>query len=116
MVIPFLFISPIITIWIPDHDIFIYLSVIYAFVILLVLGVRHTGSKWTTWYLAIEKISDQDLRKWYVDTYEGGSEESLSDLTEPGVLKLARDAMMRNVTATKKRFRRTSKDPIVLSL
>lgn len=116
MVIPFLFISPIITIWVPDKDIFIYLAVIYTFVILLGIGVRHIGSLWTTWYLSIEKISDKDLRKWYVDTYESGNEDTVSALTEPGILKLARDAMIKDVRASRDRFGRTSKDPVVLSL
>ncbi|KAH7383582.1 glycosyltransferase family 4 protein [Cadophora sp. MPI-SDFR-AT-0126] len=116
MVIPFLFISPIITIWVPDKDIYIYLAVIYTFVILLGIGVRHIGSLWTTWYLSIEKISDKDLRKWYVNTYENGNEDAVSSLTEPGVLKLARDALINDVRASRKRFRRKSKDSVVLSL
>jgi hypothetical protein len=116
MVVPFLFISPIICIWIPGKDIFIYLAVIYTFLILLVLGVRYTGSRWTTWYLNIEKTSDPELRKWYIETYHGGDENSLAHYTEPGALKVARDAMIREVTATRKLFARSSKDPVVLSL
>ncbi|KAH9222558.1 glycosyltransferase family 4 protein [Leptodontidium sp. 2 PMI_412] len=116
MVIPFLFISPIITIWIPDKEIFIYLAVIYTFIILLGLGVRHIGSLWTTWYLTIEKIGDQELRKWYVDTYVDGNEDTISTLTEPGVLKLAREAMIKDVRGARRRFGGTSKDPKVLSL
>jgi hypothetical protein len=116
MVVPFLFISPIITIWIPGHDIFIYLSVIYTFLFLLVLGVRYTGSRWTTWYLTIEKIGDPALRDWYVKTYERGDERALAGLTEPAALKLAREAMMRDVKAARSRFGRKTTDPVVLSM
>ena len=38
MVIPFLFVSPVVAIFVPNHDIYIYLSVIYTFVTLLAIG------------------------------------------------------------------------------
>ena len=116
MVIPFLFISPIITIWIPGYDIFIYLSVIYTFLMLLVAGVRYTGSRWTTWYLEIEKISDSGLREWYVETHAEGNEEVLSGLTDPRVLRLARIELLRKVKEARGLFGISSKDPVVLSL
>ncbi len=116
MVIPFLFISPVITVWIPHHDIYIYLSVIYTFIFLLVLGVRYTGSHWTTWYLSIEKIGDPALRDWYVKTHERGDEQALAGLTEPAALKLAREAMMRDVKAARKRFGGKTDDPVVSSM
>lgn len=83
---------------------------------LLVLGVRYTGSRWTTWYLAIEKVNDQDLRKWYIQKYQDGDESGLSGMTEPGILKLARDAMIQDVTAFRKQWRKKSNDPVVFSL
>lgn len=116
MVIPCLFVSPIITIFVPGHDVYVYLSVVYIFLVLLALGVRHTGSLWTTWYLKIEKISDPELRKWYVDQYHSGSEDALSGMTEPGVLKLARYTLLRDVKASFARIGKASKDPVVLSL
>jgi hypothetical protein len=116
MVLPFLFISPIITMWIPNHDIIIYLAVIYTFIFLLILGVRYTGSRWTTWYLSIEKIGDPALREWYVKTHWYGDEKALAGLTEPAALKLAREAMMQEVTAARKRFGRKTVDPVVLSM
>ncbi|KAH8593367.1 glycosyltransferase family 4 protein [Bisporella sp. PMI_857] len=116
MVIPFLFISPIIAIWVHEHDIIIYLSVIYIFIILLVLGVRYTGSRWTTWYLNIEKISDQDLREWYIETQEDGNEQSLVALTDPAVLKLARTAVTKELQKASSWPRRSSTDPFVQKL
>ena len=116
MVVPFLFISPIIAVWIHGHDIIIYLTVIYIFIFLLVLGVRYTGARWTTWYLNIEKISDPALRVWYVKTHQHGNNQALAGLTEPAALKLAREAMMRDVKAARKRFGRKTTDPVVLSM
>ncbi|RDL42046.1 UDP-Glycosyltransferase phosphorylase [Venustampulla echinocandica] len=115
MVVPFLFISPIITIWI-DHDIYVYLSVLYVFLLLLVIGVRYTGSRWTTWYLNIEKLTDQRLREWYIETQEDGNEKALTGMTDPAVLKLARAAILREVTEARRRFRRKPHDPLVGSL
>ncbi|CAG8982809.1 hypothetical protein HYALB_00001090 [Hymenoscyphus albidus] len=116
MVVPCLFISPIICVWVEEKEIYIYLSVIYTFLILLVLGVRYTGSKWTTWYLDIEKLTDKRLREWYIETQEDGDEKSLAGMTDPAVLKLARAAMIREVTDTRTRFRQKSGDPLVSSL
>jgi len=116
-VIPFLFISPIITIWLPGRDIYVYLTVLYVFLFLLIIGVRYTGSRWTTWYLNIEKISDQDLRKWYVETQEDGNEESLNGMTDPGVLKLARTAIIREIDKARSRFWKIkATDPFVEKL
>lgn len=84
--------------------------------VLLVLGVRHTGTKWTTWYLGIEKVSDQELRKWYIQRYKDDDENAVRGMTEPGVLKLARDAMLREVTTLRKQFRLKYNDTVVLSL
>lgn len=64
----------------------------------------------------IPKVSDQDLRAWYVEAHEGGNEEALAGLTDPAALKLAREAMVREVKATRRRFGRKSKDPVVLSM
>lgn len=116
MVVPFLFISPVVTIWVENKDIYIYLSVLYIFLLLLVLGVRHTGSRWTTWYLNIERLTDQKLREWYIETHEDGNEKALAGMTDPAVLKIARAAMIQEVTATRRRFRRKSTDPLVLAL
>lgn len=116
MVIPFLFISPVLTIFVPNHDIYIYLSVIYTFVTLLAIGVRRTGLRWTTWYLKIKKLTDQDLRQWYIDTHGQGDEKFLNGLTDPAALKLAREAMLYEISKSRKWFGQKTKDPLVLKL
>jgi len=102
--------------WIPGHDIFIYISVLHGFILILLLGARYTGSRWTTWYLNIEKIDDQTLREWYIQTQHDGDEKSLAQLTVPAVLKLARAALLKEVEHENARFRKSSKDPLVQKL
>lgn len=67
MVIPTLIISPIITVWVPGHDIIIYPCILYLFVILLALGTRHVGTQWVTWYHNIKTLNDKDVKEWYVE-------------------------------------------------
>ncbi|KAF2662496.1 glycosyltransferase family 4 protein [Lophiostoma macrostomum CBS 122681] len=64
--IPTLVISPILTIWIPGHDIIVYPCVLYLFVIFLALGARHVGTQWVTWYHNIKTLNDSDVKDWYV--------------------------------------------------
>ena len=64
--IPTLVISPVITIWVPGHDIFIYPCILYLFVGFLLLGTRHVGTQWVTWYHNIKTLNDKDVKEWYV--------------------------------------------------
>jgi hypothetical protein len=65
-ILPTLVISPLLTIWIPGHDIIVYPCVLYLFVILLVLGTRHVGTQWVTWYHNIKTLNDADVKEWYI--------------------------------------------------
>lgn len=64
--IPTLVISPILTIWIPGYDIIVYPCVLFIFVIFLVLGTRHVGTQWVTWYHNIKTLNDSDVKDWYI--------------------------------------------------
>ncbi|KAF2273409.1 uncharacterized protein EI97DRAFT_383718 [Westerdykella ornata] len=66
VILPTLIISPLLTIWVPGHDIIIYPCVLYLFVIFLILGMRHVGMKWVTWYHNIKTLNDADVKEWYV--------------------------------------------------
>ncbi|KAF2205298.1 hypothetical protein GQ43DRAFT_35562 [Delitschia confertaspora ATCC 74209] len=68
--VPTLIISPVITLFIEGHDVIVYLAVLYLFVILLLLGVRHVGSQWVTWYHNIKTLNDKDVKDWYVRTHK----------------------------------------------
>ncbi|KAM3074372.1 hypothetical protein ACMFMG_002820 [Clarireedia jacksonii] len=117
MIVPFLFIAPITTIFVPGYDIYIYLSVLYVFIILLALGARHTASKWTTWHQNINSISDKALKEWYIKTYKDGDESAFSGMTDPAALRIARTAMIESIRAARGGLiRRKCQDPVVKSL
>jgi hypothetical protein len=72
--------------------------------------------RWTTWYLKIKKVTDQDLRQWFIETHGEGNKKFLDGLTDPAALKLAREAMIHEISETKKWFGQKTKDPLVLTL
>ena len=65
-IIPTLLISPIITLWVSCYDIIIYPTVLFIFVILLILGTRHVATQWVTWYHNIKPLNDADVKDWYI--------------------------------------------------
>jgi hypothetical protein len=64
--LPTLVISPLLTIWIPGYDIIVYPCVLFVFVFLLLLGTRHVGTQWVTWYHNIKTLNDSDVKDWYI--------------------------------------------------
>jgi hypothetical protein len=118
MCIPVLFISPITTIFLPLHDINIYLPVLYIFIFLLILGVRRVGSRWTTWYLKIFPLDDSTLKEWYVDKFSSSAKDELEKMSEPAILKLGREALFHDVALENRRFflSRQTKDRLVVQL
>ncbi|KAF2751551.1 glycosyltransferase family 4 protein [Sporormia fimetaria CBS 119925] len=65
-ILPTLMISPLITIFVPGHDIVVYPCILYVFVVLLFLGARHVGMRWVTWFHNIKTLNDADVKEWYV--------------------------------------------------
>ncbi|ATZ45868.1 hypothetical protein BCIN_01g05710 [Botrytis cinerea B05.10] len=116
MILPVLFVSPITTIFVPGYDIYIYLSVLYVFIFLLALGTRHTASKWTTWHQNIEKISDKELKEWYIKTHKDGDDRAFDGMTDPAALKISRTAMIEEIRKVRSGFRHNCQDPTVKSL
>lgn len=116
--IPVLFLSPLITMFVPYHDITIYLCVLYVFVTLLLLGVRTTGSRWTTWYQKIELVTDTELREWYLNKRVATSRDSLEKMSDPALLRLARQAINHDIAVERRlrMFVNKSKDPLVAKL
>jgi hypothetical protein len=113
-----LFISPLLTIFIPYNDAAIYLTVLYVFILLLLLGVRRTGSRWTTWYQKIALIDDAALRSWFVERLSLSEKEDIQKLTDPKVLILARQSLQREVMAEQRKtiFAKASSDPLISKL
>lgn len=66
--VPILAISPIVTTWVPGYDVIIYLATLHVFVFGLLLGSRHIGSKWVTWYNSIKILDDKDVKAWYTSS------------------------------------------------
>ena len=63
--IPILFISPLVTLWVP-HDIAIYICVLTLFLTALLLSARKIMSQWSTWYLSIPCVTDTEVVNWYI--------------------------------------------------
>jgi hypothetical protein len=85
---------------------------------LLVFGVRHTGSQWTTWYQKIILLDDLTLKDWYLDKASSSTKDDLLEISEPAILKLARQAMFHDVLLEKRKyfFTHRTKDPLVAQL
>ncbi|CAL3973371.1 unnamed protein product [Diplocarpon coronariae] len=115
--IPILFVSPIITIFVPNHDVAIYLTVLYIFASMLFIGVLRAGSQWTTWYQKITFVDDAALRRWYVDN-KTPSTPGIEKMSDPAVLEFARQALLHDVLAEKKKsiFAKKAADPLVVKL
>ncbi|KAF2017560.1 glycosyltransferase family 4 protein [Aaosphaeria arxii CBS 175.79] len=142
LLIPTLVISPLITTWIPDYDIIVYPCVLYLFVTFLILGTRHVGMRWVTWYHNIKTLNDKDIKDWYIQAHgktdgHGSkrnsqaarisvslSEMSSADselfygLSEPAILALCRKVLHEAVMKEKNRnfWQKSTKDAFVKEL
>lgn len=89
MVIPTLTISPLLTIFIWDHDraydIYIYPCILYVFVTLLILGTRRVATQWVTWYHDIKTLNDSDIKDWYIQRHNQRDSASSAG-TNKGIL------------------------------
>jgi hypothetical protein len=65
-ILPTLLIAPLITVWKEGYDIIVYPTVLYIFVVLLLLGTRRVATQWVTWYHNIKTLNDKDVKEWYV--------------------------------------------------
>lgn len=113
--VPVLFVSPLVTIFVHGYDTQVYLSVLYCFVALVLVGTRHIASLWATWFLKIETIDDKALKEWYL---ERTGNVALEKLSEPAILIRARQDLLHKVTkAVPGLFKfRTTNDAMVLKL
>lgn len=112
--IPILFVSPMVLMFIDGHDVAVYLTVLHVFVGMLFVGVRRTGSKWTTWYQKVSLVDDSTLRNWYIETKACGM-NSVEKMSDPAVLRFAREALLADVVAERKKhmFSHQTNDPLV---
>ncbi|KAL6708799.1 hypothetical protein ACN47E_002206 [Coniothyrium glycines] len=76
MVVPTLIISPVLTIFVPGYDIYIYPTILYIFVILLFLGTRRVATQWVTWSHNIKTLNDSDIKDWFIQRYNDRKRET----------------------------------------
>lgn len=113
-----LLISPLITNFFGGHDSAIYLTVLYAFVSLLLLGARHAGSRWTSWYQKIVVIDDKTLKEWYIQREVAKSNSTVEEKTESALLKASRQSLHKEILKAKSGVfhSNASNDPVVSEL
>ncbi|KAK4173728.1 family 4 putative glycosyltransferase [Triangularia setosa] len=68
--LPLLFISPIMSTYLNGHDLKIYLSVGYGFLILLFIQYRSLCHEWINWLDNVPKFTEKDILTWYTTRLE----------------------------------------------
>lgn len=63
--IPVFFLSPLLSTFLPGHDLQIYLPVSYGFLFLILVQYRGLCHEWSTWMDKIPRISEKDILGWY---------------------------------------------------
>jgi hypothetical protein len=63
--VPILFISPILTIFVPHWDLPIYLSVVYVFTFAILTAFRRLCHEWTNWHVRIPRVTEKDMFQWF---------------------------------------------------
>ncbi|KAK5058785.1 hypothetical protein LTR84_011049 [Exophiala bonariae] len=115
--LPILILSPIITTW-SGHDIFVYSMVLFILNVALAMSLARTAAGWATWFLNVKRISDAEVRKWYIMTKAKGNTKRLNMLSDPAALKISREALLEDVHAelSKSPFSKRSPDKLVAQL
>lgn len=113
--IPFLFVSPVVTMW-SGHDSAIYISVMYIFIGFLVFGLRSISSKWILWYQDLRKTDDAEIKNWFTSIKAGGSEKAFAGLSDPAILKKAREALLADVKSLGGYFAKAKDDQLAFEL
>ncbi|KAJ5116370.1 hypothetical protein N7456_000718 [Penicillium angulare] len=101
--IPISFLSPIISTF-TGNDLAVYLVVLYALTGVLLLCLRSATSKWMTWYQAIRYTDDSEIREWYIYTHGSNNNRDFDEMSDPAVLKLAREALLDDVKRERSRW------------
>jgi hypothetical protein len=72
--VPILFVSPVLTTFVPDWDLPIYLIVIYTFTFGILTAFRRLCHEWTSWHLRIPSITEKDMIQWFQDRFPNQSD------------------------------------------
>lgn len=106
--LPFLFISPILSLLVPHHDLPIYLSVLYAFLLLLLIQYRNLCHEWNNWTNRVPIIKSDEVIAWYQTIVAEGECES-AELKGDALSKAATTAFQDAVEA----YNGKEHDPLV---
>ncbi|KAM7186564.1 glycosyl transferase [Naviculisporaceae sp. PSN 640] len=63
--VPILFISPIVTMFVPVDDIIVYVPVLTVFLLAILYCGRNTIGQWSSWHIGIPSITDNQVVDWY---------------------------------------------------
>ncbi|KAM7217682.1 hypothetical protein V8F06_006937 [Rhypophila decipiens] len=82
--VPVLFISPVVTMFVPGvDDIVVYVPVLTAFLFLTLYCGRNTIGQWSSWHIGIPAVSDNEVVEWFKATnakqFEDGRYEGMTD-------------------------------------
>ncbi|KAI9794230.1 MAG: hypothetical protein M1816_006156 [Peltula sp. TS41687] len=115
---PILLLAPIVTAFVQGHDIVVYLSVLYAFVTMLLFGARRIISQWCTWFLKVPTATDADVLKWYITNKAGGDSGCFAGMTDPAALRLARETLFKEMLKEHSRpfWRKSNADDLIRKL
>jgi hypothetical protein len=90
--IPFLFISPILTTFIPGYDVGIYLAILYTFLILLLVQYRNLTKQWASWRAKVPIMTAEEVSGWYANRLAQESNSEKPALSGDALDRAARKA------------------------
>ena len=109
------------TLWIHNHDVLIYLLVLFCFLTALLIALRRVIAQWNTWYLNIPCLSDTEIANWH--STSPSISESVSDALEAPTSSDAwppvpREVLLNHVLRERKRhfWTKPTTDELVLKL
>lgn len=88
--IPMFFLSPLISTFVPGHDVEVYLPVIYGFLVLILFQYRQLCHEWSNWMTKIPRITEKDIISWYNTKMEARAEEESTEMASETGKCLAR--------------------------
>jgi hypothetical protein len=113
--LPFLFISPVLSIFVPNHDLPVYLSVLYVFLLLLLIQYRNLCHEWNSWTNKVPVIKTDEVIEWYKIHVAAENNDETEELTGDALSKAATTAFQNAVEAYKGKgiTNRHDEDPLV---
>ena len=119
---PFLSISPILSSLLNGHDLLIYLTVLYGFLLILLFQYRNLCHEWSTWIDKVPHIKERDIITWYrnqldTDSDSSGDEKDKitkkSDNNAEAFFRRASELFSSEVHYWRRKKFITSRDPLV---